>query len=255
MDNQIFHMGDVKKGRASIRPLPYVGHNSDFIYLRNGRKVVEVPLRTPGGFLQGVARTPNGEILEFRHVPERAIAETRPKNLRWFSQQHINVYTHGTDVRAGPFRADATVHLGHVLVDSDIQGKGVGTKVFELAENAAASQLHKRRGKFKAVILREETARALHKRGWQVVNANDAAKLSRIATTKTNHATLLNMQKFVEAPKYGDPSRWHRLEVLGHLNKPIVLPIRIKRSRDELLAIRRLKDAERSAKHRQRHAR
>jgi len=235
--------------KEKLALLQYVNHDANFICLKDGKKTIKVNLRTTEGFLQGVGRTPKGEVLEFRYVPERKVPLTfrDGTSSRIFVTPRINIVSHGARESKEPFiRGDATTTLGHSRVDPDIRGLGVGKRMIEIATDAHASRLPRKKGTFFSMILRGTTASALAHMGWEGVTEKDKKELTRTIAERRDPKAGVWLKKHVSAIDYDNPQKWHKIRVLTPNGAPYALMVKVQQSPEESKMVAEMNRANRA---------
>ena len=202
-----------------------INQSRERVYLRSGRRKISLPLKNEFGFLNGVYRTPKGEIVELRYIPKNTIVKDFGGGLRRWATQWINVIANGELI------GEASPTLGHRIIDREYRGIGLGNKLYDLGEKAIVAAEPKRKGRVKlSGVSKKEAAKFLLHRGYRPYTAEEGKKIFGQINSKNSErfgGKGVKLIKAVKATKYDDPRKWHRIEVIGSDGKTKFLTLRV----------------------------
>lgn len=222
-----------------VSPQGLNGTYRTHVLLKSGRRTFRVPLRTQEGYLQGVYRTPSGEIIEFRHTPKNAVVETLPSRRKMLRSPQNRVIVHGTNplLTNEGLVAESSSTLHHFKVNPEYMGTGVGDKLLSIGTRALAAKTGKAKTLVTIGVAHPDTAAMLKKRGWFGVTKQDKERLAKLDSWQRSGGFIqggdIQVSKFHKQTPQDDPSKYHQIEITNPKGKRRILLIPVRQTKAE----------------------
>ncbi|GEM_PF-6026185 len=234
--NQMVVMPKTRSKPKKIKPFRKVpatqikNPNPKYVYIENDKIGVKIPLVTEHGHLNGVFETPRHKIVEIRYRPIR-------------KQYYVMI--------DGKWIGDASLDFGHRFVDSHWKDRGIMSELFDLIEPIPSRRRNpypfdpatgqrkdsssKDRFQIQIATDQKDTALFLHRRGYTPATPQSKKQLKQLNPNKrqprqkTAGEQPMYLTKVVKPSSYHDPTKWHRIRIIGRDGKPKWLTIRMPR--------------------------